>query len=947
MNQIPHATVLKTNGGRGLETLMKHLLLIAMMFFQTPPARPAGSSLGGRIVYSDGMPVIGSIVSLVTVPEGGRTADRPSPRLAFLDTSGLYRVQNVAPGRYYLRLGSVEPAIYYPGVTSENAASVVVVAADTNINDLNFVLPASLSGVRVSGRVLVPPNQPVQTATQRVQVNGPTLGRAESAIAEDGSFEILHLRPGRYDITVAQTPGMQPQPLIVSDRDLTGVQLRIPRLMSITGTVTTEGGAARPAFNVAIESAIYRTNALAGADGAFTAKLPEAEYLLRVTGLAAGYYVKSITADKTDLISNPLKVVATDAAIPIQVLFATSPGVTVSGRVTGTEPGATRARNGMLIGRAVDRLIELPIEPDGSFKLEKAMPGSYFARITLASNLAAPFVPVTIPAKDVTDLAIVIPPEVEVSGRVTVSGYGPPPKFSLLLVGGSTSGLSPSKPGDVPSLNPAALFAHTRGSGDGMQPVQLNINALPDGSFRMKLPEGEYRVAAAPGANAIPPAYVLQSLTYGVADLLKEPMTVSAAKSSELQIGFGTAEPNPWIRVSGRVVGFDTINRPLRVSLESRTTSTIETPLNPDGTFEFPAVLTRTSYTARVVPTNDAATAPPVAVENRDVTDIEITVPREKEIRIVSSIEEGGPVPAFVMSFTGTGKTESMVTITVRPERDGSFRAKLPADERRVRLRGFPLGYIVKLVSYASTDLLKQPLNISNNDSPELKVVFALDPEIPLGNLKGRVIGLDPQAGGAQLVLNGATSFSTFETGVSADGSFSFSRIPQGAYVPAVTGYSGLLSPSTVVVSGTDLFGIEITVPKQSTWLQSTTVDEGPTGVAVSNLSGSRENANESSAVANLRTINTALVTFLSTNNGRYGNIPDLIKAGLLDARFNGVVSGFNFSVIAVGPNYTAAAIPASQGTARYGYYSTPDAIIRYSTLEMLSPPRQGGNAVQ
>ena len=83
------------------------------------------------------------------------------------------------------------------------------------------------------------------------------------------------------------------------------------------------------------------------------------------------------------------------------------------------------------------------------------------------------------------------------------------------------------------------------------------------------------------------------------------------------------------------------------------------------------------------------------------------------------------------------------------------------------------------------------------------------------------------------------------------------------------------------------------------------------------------------------RKMQQRLVTFLSTNSGRYGTIPDLIKAGLLDGRFNGVVSGFNFSIIAVGPNYTAAAIPASQGTARYGYYSTPDAIVRYSTLEM------------
>ena len=65
-------------------------------------------------------------------------------------------------------------------------------------------------------------------------------------------------------------------------------------------------------------------------------------------------------------------------------------------------------------------------------------------------------------------------------------------------------------------------------------------------------------------------------------------------------------------------------------------------------------------------------------------------------------------------------------------------------------------------------------------------------------------------------------------------------------------------------------------------------MDDAPTGVVVSNLGGSREAANESAAVANLRTINTALVTYLAANGGRYGGIPDLIQAGLLDGRFGG-----------------------------------------------------------
>jgi hypothetical protein len=677
--------------------------------------------------------------------------------------------------------------------------------------------------------------------------------------------------------------------------------------------------------------------------------LPEGEYLLRVTGLPASYYLKSITTDKTDLHRNPLTIGAADASVSVKATLGTSAGIKMSGRVTvAGRPGEVSSIKGMmLVGKIVDHVLETPLDPDGAFTLDKVLPGEYLARVTFSSNLAAPLVPVTIPEKDVRDVEIAVPGEIDVLGRVAVDGYGPPPKFSFLLIAGSTAGWSASKPGELPSVSPTALFTASRGIGsDGPQAVQLNVNPLPDGSFRMKLPEGIYRVAAAPGTSGVPAAYFLRSMTYGPADLLKESFSVLASEYAELQIGFGTAAPNPWARVSGRVKGFDPSKGPLRVALEGRSTSTIETPISFDGSFEFLRALQGTTYTARLIPPNDAASAPAVTVADKDVNGVEIVIPLEKEIRIVSTIEDGGAIPGFVMSFAGS---QSSVTVIVKPERDGAFRAKLPADERRVRISGFPLGYVVKAATHGLTDLLKEPLKIGADDSSELKVTFAVDPGLPFGSLKGRVIGLDPQRSGIQLALQGVTSFSTFETPVSSEGSFSFSRIPQGAYVPALigAGVSGLLSPSTIVVSGTDLFGIEINVPKQVSAAGRSSLDDAPTGVVVSNLSGSREAANESSALASLRTINTALVTYLSANGGRYGGISDLIQAGLLDNRFGGVVSGFNFSIIAVGTNYAAAAIPASAGTARYGYYSLQDAIIRYSTLDMLAPPRQSGNPVQ
>ena len=122
--------------------------------------------------------------------------------------------------------------------------------------------------------------------------------------------------------------------------------------------------------------------------------------------------------------------------------------------------------------------------------------------------------------------------------------------------------------------------------------------------------------------------------------------------------------------------------------------------------------------------------------------------------------------------------------------------------------------------------------------------------------------------------------------------------------------------------------------------------------IAIPSLLRSRQAAQESSAVAQIRTINTAQVTYLSSAGGNYGSVPELITAGLLDSRFATSVSGYNFSVQASGTDYTAAATPTSTNAGRYGYYSTPDAVVRYqtttgSTCNPCYPTGQSGAPVQ
>jgi len=122
--------------------------------------------------------------------------------------------------------------------------------------------------------------------------------------------------------------------------------------------------------------------------------------------------------------------------------------------------------------------------------------------------------------------------------------------------------------------------------------------------------------------------------------------------------------------------------------------------------------------------------------------------------------------------------------------------------------------------------------------------------------------------------------------------------------------------------------------------------------IAIPSLMRSRQAAQESSAVAQIRTINTAEVTYLSANGGSYGSIEMLITQSLIDSRFAGSVSGYNFAVQASNTDYTASATPSSVNAGRFGYYAVPDAVIRYQTTTTTTctpcfPGSLSGNPVQ
>lgn len=119
--------------------------------------------------------------------------------------------------------------------------------------------------------------------------------------------------------------------------------------------------------------------------------------------------------------------------------------------------------------------------------------------------------------------------------------------------------------------------------------------------------------------------------------------------------------------------------------------------------------------------------------------------------------------------------------------------------------------------------------------------------------------------------------------------------------------------------------------------------------IAIPSLLRSRQAANESAAVANLRNLNTAEVTYSSTN-GTYGTMTDLVNFKLLDDRYlSPNFNGFTLTVVLAPGSlgYSAYANGLSVNSSRYDYYTTPDFVVRYSTAATRAPAGMTGAPVQ
>jgi hypothetical protein len=312
-----------------------------------------------------------------------------------------------------------------------------------------------------------------------------------------GRFRLENIPPGRYYIQAGLIDLPSYYPGVASLNGATAIQ--ITSGAEVTGldfTLTRPAGvrvSGRIPLTVTPRPVMIRLiggTSLSGtisADGSFE--------FLRVT---PGTYTIMLSPANT-LLPNAT-VVVNDKDIVLGL--PTGLGVKVSG-VVGLGPFSPRPalQRLVLTGSSAWAQVETVVAAGGKFELPGIPAGTYTLR-TLPGT-SAPLATITVADREITGL--VVPAFVELAGRVAMDDGGPMPPASF------------------------ALMIEARRADGSI----LSTAVRPDGTFRLPLAEGEYRIAH----GKLPPGASTRSLRYGSTDLLNEPLRLNGtAAPSEIRL---------------------------------------------------------------------------------------------------------------------------------------------------------------------------------------------------------------------------------------------------------------------------------------------------------------------------------------------------------------------------------------------------------------------------
>lgn len=245
-----------------------------------------GGVITGRVSDADGKPVIGQRINLLRTDDRGQRVPI-GYALQTLDTDdrGVYRLFGLPAGSYKVSVGDAPnsgmvrigfgggtyPLTFYPGVPDESRATTIEVSAGNEATGIDIVVGRAVRTYSASGRI-------VDADTGRPMPNlrygyGPLIpnqpmiggfGYTDNRTNSNGEFRIEGIAPGRYGtfaVTQEEVEFYSEAAVFdIFDSDVTGLEIRVRRGSTMTGTVVIEGSAdaavAGPLSNLQLRASV-------------------------------------------------------------------------------------------------------------------------------------------------------------------------------------------------------------------------------------------------------------------------------------------------------------------------------------------------------------------------------------------------------------------------------------------------------------------------------------------------------------------------------------------------------------------------------------------------------------------------------------------------------------------------------------------------------------------
>jgi hypothetical protein len=240
-----------------------------------------GGSISGRVTRdSDGAGISGIYVYLYD-------SSWISIKSVTTDSSGGYTIAGLATGSYYLKTGNTQGFLneYYDNVTSQNAATPVVLTTGSNVPNINFGLDV---GRIISGKITGDDGAVISAATVLLRLIADTTTSSlyfSASTNSTGAYSLSipkNILPKEFILSACAT-GYLRQTVSLTITGNATQNFQLAKGLEMSGTVRDDKGAALSQMRVrAYQDDILVTSTLTKSDGTYSLTLSAGAYDVRV-----------------------------------------------------------------------------------------------------------------------------------------------------------------------------------------------------------------------------------------------------------------------------------------------------------------------------------------------------------------------------------------------------------------------------------------------------------------------------------------------------------------------------------------------------------------------------------------------------------------------------------------------------------------------------------------